>query len=187
MKTDAGRHSIASRVVGSMIALTSDLRSRVSQEKKYYCPMCKDVESDTSGRCARCGMTLERNPAFLQPNKVIYTCPMHPQIQQDHPGNCPICGMTLELKTIGAGHEEEQHEIKLLSRKFWFALALTIPVVIMAMGHAIPGLHVDALVPRQIGKWIEFGLRLRWFFGRAAFSSLEPGSRSSTAVSTCLR
>ena len=120
--------------------------------------MCKDVESDTSGSCAKCGMTLERNPAFLRPNKIIYTCPMHPQIQQDYPGNCPICGMTLEPKTIGAGHEEEQHEIELLSRKFWIALALTIPVIIIAMGHAIPGLHVDALVPKQIGKWIEFGL-----------------------------
>ena len=35
---------------------------------------------------------------------------------------------------------------------------LTIPVLILAMGHAIPGLHIDAIVPKQIGKWIEFGL-----------------------------
>jgi Cu+-exporting ATPase len=89
---------------------------------------------------------------------MTYTCPMHPQIQQDHPGNCPICGMTLESKTIGAGDEEEQHEIRSLSRKFWIALLLTIPVLVLAMGHAIPGLHIDAIVPRQIGKWIELGL-----------------------------
>ena len=89
---------------------------------------------------------------------MIYTCPMHPEIEQDHPGACPICGMTLEPKTIGAGDEEEQHEVKSLSRKFWIALVLTIPVLIIAMGHAIPGLHLDAIVPRQIGKWIEFGL-----------------------------
>ena len=74
-------------------------------------------------------------------SKIIYTCPMHPQIQQDRPGNCPICGMTLEPKTIGVGDEEEQHEVKSLSRKFWIALVLTIPVLIIAMGHAIPGLH----------------------------------------------
>ena len=120
--------------------------------------MCKGVESDTPGSCRRCGMALERNPAFREPKKIIYTCPMHPQIQQDRPGNCPICGMTLEPKTVGAGHEEEQREIKSLSRKFWIALVLTIPVLILAMGHAIPGLHIDAIVPRQIGKWIEFGL-----------------------------
>src|SRR5262249_3713063 len=89
---------------------------------------------------------------------MIYTCPMHPQIQQDHPGHCPICGMTLEPMTVGAGKEEEQRELILLSRKFWVALALTIPVLIIAMGHAIPGLHFDSLLPRQIAKWIEFGL-----------------------------
>src|SRR6266513_2978977 len=89
---------------------------------------------------------------------MIYTCPMHPEIEHDHPGHCPKCGMTLEPKTIGAGDEEEQKEIRSLSRKFWIALALTIPVLFIAMGHAIPGLHVDALIPKQISKWIEFAL-----------------------------
>jgi P-type Cu+ transporter len=89
---------------------------------------------------------------------MIYTCPMHPQIEQDRPGECPICGMTLEPKTLGVGDEEEQHEIKSLSRKFWIALVLTIPVLIIAMSHAIPGLHIDSIIPKQIGKWIEFAL-----------------------------
>ena len=103
-------------------------------------------------------MALDRNPAFREPHKIIYTCPMHPQIEQDHPGNCPICGMTLELKTAGVGDEEERREVDALSLKFWIALMLTVPVLILAMGHAIPGLHFDAIVPRHIGKWIEFGL-----------------------------
>src|SRR5215813_8613787 len=89
---------------------------------------------------------------------MIYTCPMHPEIEQDHPGACPICGMTLEPKMAGIGDEEEQDEITSLSRKFWIALVLTIPVLIFAMGHEIPGLHIDSIVPRQIEKWIEFGL-----------------------------
>src|SRR5262249_27070962 len=95
-----------------------------------------------------------------EPQKIIYTCPMHPQIQQDRPGNCPICGMTLEPRSrgVGVGDEEEQHEIKSLSRKFWIALVLTIPVLILAMGHEIPGLHIDSIIPKRIGKWIEFGL-----------------------------
>ena len=83
---------------------------------------------------------------------------MHPQIREDRTGNCPICGMTLEPMTIGVGDEEEQHEVKALARKFWIALVLSIPVLIITMGHAIPGLHLDAIVPRQFGKWIEFGL-----------------------------
>jgi Cu+-exporting ATPase len=89
---------------------------------------------------------------------MIYTCPMHPEFEQDHSGACPICGMTLEPRTIGVGDQEEQSEINSLSRKFWIALVLTIPVLILAMGHAIPGLHIDAIVPGQIGKWIELGL-----------------------------
>lgn len=87
---------------------------------------------------------------------MIYTCPMHPEIEQDHPGSCSKCGMTLEPKTVGL--EEEQEEVSSLSRKFWIALVLTIPVLIIAMGHAVPGLHIDSIIPKQISKWIEFAL-----------------------------
>jgi Cu+-exporting ATPase len=82
---------------------------------------------------------------------------MHPEIEQDHPGACPKCGMTLEPKTIG-GEEHEHGETRSLSRKFWIALVLTIPVLLLAMGHAIPGLEIDSIVPKRIGKWIEFAL-----------------------------
>ena len=82
---------------------------------------------------------------------------MHPEIEQDQPGACPKCGMTLEPKSIGA-EEEEQRETRSLSRKFWIALVLTIPVLLLAMGHAIPGLNIGSIVPKQIGKWIEFAL-----------------------------
>jgi P-type Cu+ transporter len=81
---------------------------------------------------------------------------MHPEIEQDHPGYCSKCGMTLEPKTIGEGDEEEQKEIRSLSRKFWSALVLTIPVLFIAMGHAIPGLDVEAMLSKQVSKWIQF-------------------------------
>ena len=104
---------------------------------------------------------------------MTYTCPMHPEIEQDHPGECPKCGMVLEPKTPRMVGEDET-EIRSLSRKFWNALVLTIPVLILAMGHAVPGLHVDSIIPRQIGKWIEFVLTtpvVLWaggfFFARA--------------------
>jgi P-type Cu+ transporter len=104
---------------------------------------------------------------------MIYTCPMHPEIEQDHPGACPKCGMTLEPEAIG-GEEHEHGETRSLSRKFWIALVLTIPVLLLAMGHAIPGLEIDSIVPRRIEKWIEFALTtpvVLWaggfFFARA--------------------
>ena len=161
MKTDAERDSSAHSCCGrhDHHQITNvGVREECQSAKKYFCPMCEGVESDTPGACPRCGMALERNPAFREQNKIIYTCPMHPQIQQDRPGNCPICGMTLEPMAAGVGDEEEQREVNSLLRKFWVALVLTIPVLIIATGHAIPGLDIDTIVPRQIGKWIEFGL-----------------------------
>src|ERR1044071_1782493 len=58
---------------------------------KYFCPMCEGVVSDKPGDCPKCGMALERNPAYKPEQKTIYTCPMHPEIQRDHPGDCPKC------------------------------------------------------------------------------------------------
>jgi P-type Cu+ transporter len=106
---------------------------------------------------------------------MIYTCPMHPEIEQDNPGDCPKCGMALELKTPGGGaNEQEQSDMRSLSRKFWIALLLTIPVVVIAMGHAVPGLDLEEAIPKWIAKWMEFLLTspiVLWaggfFFARA--------------------
>jgi P-type Cu+ transporter len=88
---------------------------------------------------------------------MIYTCPMHPEVERDDSGACPKCGMTLEPKVI-RGEEHEHGETRSLSRKFWIALVLTIPVLFLAMGHVIPGLNIDSIVSKQVGKWIEFAL-----------------------------
>ncbi len=76
----------------------------------------------------------------------IYTCPMHPQIRQVGPGACPICGMALEPV---AGEAGESPELRDMSRRFWIAASLTLPVVLLAMGHMIPGSPLgDALSAR---------------------------------------
>jgi Cu+-exporting ATPase len=124
---------------------------------KYCCPMCPGVESDKPGDCPKCGMALERNPAWVAPiaGKVIYTCPMHPQIQQDHPGNCPICGMTLELKTMSAV-EEENPELADMTRRFWIGGALALPVFLLAMAHLIPALGHENWIMGDTSRWIQF-------------------------------
>lgn len=68
---------------------------------------------------------------------VIYTCPMHPQIRQKGPGNCPICGMTLEpvAPTVG---EDDNPELRSMTRRFWVSLALCIPLLLMAMHEMLP-------------------------------------------------
>ncbi|MGK2913576.1 MAG: heavy metal translocating P-type ATPase [Porticoccaceae bacterium] len=87
----------------------------------------------------------------------IYTCPMHPEVRQDHPGNCPICGMALEPLQITAA-EEENPELKDMTRRFWVGVVLTIPAVFLAMGGLIPGVSMEALVPHALGMWLELAL-----------------------------
>jgi P-type Cu+ transporter len=120
--------------------------------KKYFCPMCEEVESDEPGSCPKCGMSLERNPTFRAPT--IYTCPMHPQIEQDHPGNCPICGMALEPKNAVAGAEEENVELRDMTRRFWIGAVLSFPVFILAMGHILPSARL--WVESDWSRWTQF-------------------------------
>jgi Cu+-exporting ATPase len=127
-----------------------------SAAAKYFCPMCPGVESDQPGDCPKCGMALERNPVWKPAQKTIYTCPMHPQIQQDHPGTCPICGMTLEPKTMVAGVEAESDEANDMSRRFWISASLSLPLLVLAMGHLVPGFHLDHWIPPRLNQWIQF-------------------------------
>ena len=135
--------------------LTANYAPAGAWKSSYTCPMHPEVVSDQPGSCPKCGMNLE--PLMPKPTetKTIYTCPMHPEIEQDHPGQCPKCGMTLEPKTVGGADEQEQREIRSLSIKFWVGLALTVPVLFLAMGKYIPGLDLHALIPMSVSKWLQ--------------------------------
>ena len=122
--------------------------------KKYFCPMCEGVESDTPGSCPKCGMALERNPTFRETGKTIYTCPMHPQIEQDHPGDCPICGMALEPKNALGGKEEENTELRDMTFRLWLGALLGIPVFILAMSHMVPA--APAWMQGDLSRWAQF-------------------------------
>ena len=90
------------------------------------------------------------------PPGTIWTCPMHPEIRQDHPGACPICGMGLEPEMITADTGPSA-ELTDMTRRFWIALVLTIPIFVLEMGiHLVPALH--NLVPMRISGWIQFAL-----------------------------
>ncbi|HET7239066.1 MAG TPA: copper-translocating P-type ATPase [Terrimicrobiaceae bacterium] len=156
---------------------------------KYTCPMDPEVVSDKPGDCPKCGMALE--PAAGTLHKTIYTCPMHPEIERDHPGDCPICGMPLEPKTVGAADSAEHAEIRSLSRKFWIGLAFTVPVLFIAMGHLIPGLHIERWIPKSVSKWIEFVLAtpvVLWaggmFFAKAWRSLVNRSLNMFTLIAT---
>src|SRR5690606_31182911 len=91
-----------------------------------------------------------------RPTRTIYTCPMHPEIEQDHPGSCPICGMDLEPKTIAA-EEEDDPEFSSMTLRFQVALALTIPVFVLAMGPMV-GIPIDHWIGGTVSRWIQLVL-----------------------------
>ena len=86
-----------------------------------------------------------------------YTCPMHPEVVQDAPGDCPICGMALEPRTVTL-EEAPNPELIDMTRRFWVGLALTVPVVVIAMGDLIPGRPLAALLSKGIWTWLELAL-----------------------------
>ena len=88
----------------------------------------------------------ERPSVVAKPGDVIYTCPMHPQIRQVGPGNCPICGMALEPFAPTAVSAENP-ELLDMTRRFWVALALTVPLLVLAMGELV-GLDATVFVER---------------------------------------
>ncbi len=108
---------------------------------------------------------------------IVYTCPMHPQIRRNAPGSCPICGMTLEPVTpTGAAHANM--ELTHMTRRFWVALALTVPVFLLEMGSHIPTLGLQRIVALQTSIWIQFALSTPvvlwagWPFFQRAWASL---------------
>ncbi len=140
--------------------------SAVTPSKRYFCPMCPGVESDKPEDCPKCGMRLERNPAYRSVgNKTIYTCPMHPEIEQDHPGDCPICGMRLEPKIAIGPEQEEDRAVRSLGLKFWFSLILTIPLLFLALGDMVPGLSFDRWLPGRVNQWTQLVLATVIVFG----------------------
>jgi len=71
-----------------------------------------------------------------------WTCPMHPEIVRSEPGSCPICGMALERRQVTAV-EEDNPELRDMTRRFWIAAALTAPVFVLAMSDMF-GAHASA-------------------------------------------
>jgi Cu+-exporting ATPase len=87
-----------------------------------------------------------------------YTCPMHPEVVRPAPGSCPICGMALEPRTLAAASPDNP-ELHDMTRRFWISLALTTPLMAIAM--ASMRMSPNAFAYFVAGKaltWFEFAL-----------------------------
>ena len=119
---------------------------------------------------------LAGKPNSLAAPGASYTCPMHPDIRKEAPGSCPICGMALEPTRISAAADANP-ELRAMTIRFWGGLALTLPVLVLAMaGH----MGLPHLLPRRDGLWVQFALStpvVLWagwpFFVRCAASLIN--------------
>ena len=140
----------------------SSSRGKVSETTpppmgKYYCPMCAGIASEKPGDCPKCGMSLERNPGWTAPEKVIYTCPMHPDVRQEKPGACPKCGMAIEPERAEARGEEDDPELRAMTRRLWVSVVLGLPVLLLAMLPVL-GVPLDQWIGHPASLWIQFVL-----------------------------
>ena len=102
----------------------------------YTCPMHPEIRQPDPGYCPKCGMALEPESPRAAAN-VEYTCPMHPEIVRSEPGSCPKCGMALEPRNLPVEDNSELHD---MTRRFWFSVALALPVFALAMiSDLLPG------------------------------------------------
>ncbi len=120
--------------------------------------------------------TAPQTPAV--PAGATYVCPMHLQIRQVGPGNCPICGMALEPEdaSVDTGPNPELVDF---SRRFWFGLALALPVFALEMGSHLFGLH--RLIGQQQSNFVQLVLATPvvlwsgWPFFARGWASVKSG------------
>jgi Cu+-exporting ATPase len=132
-------------------------------------------------------MALEPVGGSVPLTKVEYTCPMHPEIVRDEPGNCPICGMALEPRTV-AVEEGPSPELVDMTRRFWIAAVLALPVFLVAMSDLLPGEPLHFLDMRLLN-WAQLVLAtpvVLWcgwpFFERAWASVIHRSPNMFTLI-----
>ncbi len=136
-------------ICGMQVNESTEYKTERDGEHFYFC----------SAHCRHKFLAGPSDPGALKPDSrnpepASYTCPMHPEVKRDGPGDCPKCGMALEPED--ATLEDDDSELRDMSRRFWIALVLTIPVFVLAMGGMLPGDPIGRLIPPRLSTWIEF-------------------------------
>lgn len=119
-------------------------------ESYYFCnPKCRTKFSGDPEKYLHPELAAPADPT------AIHTCPMHPEIRQKGPGHCPICGMALEPEEISL-EEEENPELIDFSKRLKVGMALSIPLLFLAMSDLVPGQPIQMTLP----PWLFLGLQL---------------------------
>ncbi|WP_319782634.1 copper-translocating P-type ATPase [Oceanisphaera sp. IT1-181] len=154
---------------------TCPMHHEVVSDEPGDCPKCgmhlvplEEVDSTTHSDHAshhHAGSDPKASDDDLKYNKLptgyegtVYTCPMHPQVRQAKPGACPLCGMGLEVESAAVGDEGPNPELVDFTHRFWVALVLSIPLLILTMAPFVGITAVRDFFGERMSQWIELAL-----------------------------
>ena len=181
LKNDGGRYSIHKSGEHHHIKDETPTSMGIIKGKgtgTFYCPMHCEGEKiyNKAGDCPVCGMDLvEERSISSTSNK--FTCPMHSEIIKDESGSCPICGM--DLVPLEADISEEDKTYKKLLKKFWIAVAFTLPIFVIAMSEMLANNPLYNIIEQKLWNWIQFALSIpvvfyaTWMFFKRAWTSIK--------------
>jgi len=119
--------------------------------------MHPEIRQDGPGNCPKCGMALEPVAPLAAATRTEWVCPMHPEIVRDAPGDCPKCGMALEPRTATVD-DEENSELVDMRRRFRISVALTVPLMLIAMGEHLPENPLARIATPETLGWLQLVL-----------------------------
>jgi Cu2+-exporting ATPase len=107
-----------------------------------------------------------------------YYCPMHCEGDKiyEEPIDCPVCGM--DLVPLESSNSEQDSSYKSLLKKFWVAIAFTIPVFLIAMSEMWDDNPLYRIINQKQWNWLQLGLSIpvvfyaTWMFFHRAWKSL---------------
>jgi Cu+-exporting ATPase len=141
MKTDP--------ICGMSVDERTALSATRDGQTAWFC--CEGCRKAWLGGAHEHGACMEK---VAPPPNAEYYCPMCPGVVSDVPGICPKCGMALE--PTGAVAEDDDSELRDMTRRFWIGAVLTLPVFVLGMAHAFP--HAPAWMMSAGAKWTQFAL-----------------------------
>ncbi|MFG0253471.1 MAG: heavy metal translocating P-type ATPase [Rhodopirellula sp. JB053] len=159
-------------VCGMRVDRSTNLHSEYQGTTYYFChPGClerfeKTPEQILAERAAKDAAKAQGGSSNGQPAdpNAIYTCPMDPEIEQVGPGDCPICGMDLEPKFVDPSASGDDQQYLNMRRRFWIGAALSIPLLVLAMGPMVGIRLTDNLSTTTTG-WLQWLLATPVVFG----------------------
>jgi P-type Cu+ transporter len=155
---DHSKHRNSAPFIDPVCGMTVDTSSAEKFTYKgsdyYFCsPHCAKKFKENPEQ-----FTEKKSPKVSKDNDSpagLYTCPMHPEIRQRGPGNCPICGMALEPVEVSLSEDEENPELKDMSKRFWWSLVLSIPLLIFGMSEMLPANPFHSITTHRLFNWLQ--------------------------------